>query len=1385
MPEIPSLTRSTPAVRGAKPLLVVAALALLALSLGSVGAESAHAAPKGVVGVFGQAGSGAGEFQTPAGVAVNQTTGDVYVVDVANERVQQFDADGTFIRMWGWGVSDGSAELQVCTSDCQAGIAGPGDGQFMFNGESAGIAVAPDGSVYVADTGNHRVQKFTAAGGFLAQIGTPGSGDGEFLSPIAVAVDPSDGDLLVADRDNARIQRFTVAGAYESQFTGPDGTLTPHRVAVDSAGAIYVLEFFNRVQKFDSTGQNPVVLAPDELVRLPLDMAVNISNDHVLVTQYEPGFTFPEILEYDASGTRVETHRSAGFEARGLAVRASSGRIYSVDGGTPRVFILDDPVHTATVAPTTDVTARTATLHGTVNPGGGFDTRYRFEVSADEGQTWTPFPEVDVEIGNGTVDVPVTQAVSGLEPNQDYLVRIVATKDFGSQVISTGTEGSFTTDPLPPDVETFNATAIGTTSAGLQGEINPNNLETTYRFDYGPTGAYGFSIPVPERSAGDDGSPLVVIESIGGLTPDTEYHFRLVATNDEGTTFGPDRTFRTRASATPPQGRGYELVSPADKVGGTGVGQWYQGPQMSAQVGYGAHVGERFAVLGYLGSVLIEGPYTYSTDWALAERTPEGWVSKPGVSRRAYGSQAKADISMLAAAEDLSLSAWGSAHLLRLFPEMEFWIRESVDNPVTFLRDWTSGQWEVFGPTDQAQGNSSLSNAVVAPDGSAAALSTSTLRGLAGDRDPTLDLPGVPGQPGNPGSIYLEEVDDGWREAFPGDDGVRELVNVCTAGTELPVVVDPGTGDPPKLSAEDCPARASNRDWRLTSPRGAALSEDTKGIISTDGSRIFFMSPDPAAAGSGCEGAGVDAVCPPQLFVWQRDSAGNPVTRWISRPEVANQDASLLGAALFEGASADGDKVFFRTSSPLTADDPNGSGAPPAGGVTTGTASDESWDLYMYDLPDDADADPADGELVRISGGPQNDSDCNASTGTLRFVSEDGSRAYFACAAPLSGVDTPGSGTVTTPGGDPTTTDASNLYLYDTGETAPQRWRFIARLPRTGALGSCATTARTRSDRCFNGTPDGSLATFMTGGRLTGDDPDPISGDIYGYDALRGELTRLSRPETTGPVGTYQCRTDLPCYGDDGFRTGRLPLERLGVALRPDGDRLAFFESRSRLVAEDTDNAYDVYQWRNGDLSLISTGKSATDGAFFVGNDKSGLNVYFATRDRLTWQDRDAVLDIYTARVGGGIPEPPAHQICQLGNDSCQGPGAAVPGQPPIASKRPGSGNASKPTARIAALSRKARRRAIRTGVLRLRVRVAKAGILTVSAKARLGGRSRRVAAARKRVTRAGTVTVRLRLNASARRRLGSGKGLALRITASMDGSPQDAARFTLKGRGR
>ncbi len=120
-----------------------------------------------------------------------------------------------------------------------------------------GVAADGAGFVYVTDSGNSRVEKFTTAGAFVTQWGTPGSGNGQFSNPFGIAV--AGGNVYVVDSGNNRVQVFTTAGAYVSQWgtagTGNGQFQQALCVAVDAGGDVYVTDYtLNRVQRFTSTG---------------------------------------------------------------------------------------------------------------------------------------------------------------------------------------------------------------------------------------------------------------------------------------------------------------------------------------------------------------------------------------------------------------------------------------------------------------------------------------------------------------------------------------------------------------------------------------------------------------------------------------------------------------------------------------------------------------------------------------------------------------------------------------------------------------------------------------------------------------------------------------------------------------------------------------------------------------------------------------------------------------------------------------------------------------------------------------------------------------------------------------------------------------------------
>ncbi len=183
--------------------------------------------------VVGMTGSEDGRFQAPRGVAV-APDGSLYVADSKNHRIQHFSAQGEFLNAWG-------SFADVAQGEAPGGT---------FN-EPWGVAVGPDGSVYVADTWNHRVQKFTAEGKFVTMWGYFGQAEtpDAFWGPRDVAVD-GQGRVYVTDTGNKRVVVFSPDGVFISQFGSagmdPGQFDEPVGVALDQQGNVYVVDTWNQ-----------------------------------------------------------------------------------------------------------------------------------------------------------------------------------------------------------------------------------------------------------------------------------------------------------------------------------------------------------------------------------------------------------------------------------------------------------------------------------------------------------------------------------------------------------------------------------------------------------------------------------------------------------------------------------------------------------------------------------------------------------------------------------------------------------------------------------------------------------------------------------------------------------------------------------------------------------------------------------------------------------------------------------------------------------------------------------------------------------------------------------------------------------------------------------
>ncbi len=227
----------------------------------------AIATPPTYVRSFGEYGSGEGQFNKPGGIAVENPLGVasagrmgaqapsyVYVADTLNKRVQKFTSGGAYVWEWSYWMP--------------YYVPGPSD----FFVAPAGVAYSPSKKwVYVADAALNRVDAFDPTGNqivspdfFKAEWGGLGSGDNQLAHPVGVAIDKY-GNVFVADTGNDRIVKYSPTGAYKAKY-GPDFSQTatcpaltlrrPSGIAVDGSGFIYISDTtHNRVIRLSPSGQ--------------------------------------------------------------------------------------------------------------------------------------------------------------------------------------------------------------------------------------------------------------------------------------------------------------------------------------------------------------------------------------------------------------------------------------------------------------------------------------------------------------------------------------------------------------------------------------------------------------------------------------------------------------------------------------------------------------------------------------------------------------------------------------------------------------------------------------------------------------------------------------------------------------------------------------------------------------------------------------------------------------------------------------------------------------------------------------------------------------------------------------------------------------------------
>lgn len=437
-------------------------------------------------------------------------------------------------------------------------------------------------------------------------------------------------------------------------------------------------------------------------------------------------------------------------------------------------------------------------------------------------------------------------------------------------------------------------------------------------------------------------------------------------------------------------------------------------------------------------------------------------------------------------------------------------------------------------------------------------------------------------------------------------------------------------------------------------------------------------------------------------------------------------------------ASDDGRTVTFVANGPLTDESVTGPGGAVPGAIYRWTADGDRLEDLTAPFT-------ADGSPLAL---------------TLQGVSKDGRYVWFTAVRPLTADAGTGAG--------------DRLYVLD---TSTDTLRFVTAFPGEGG-----------SATAYRFSPSGSRVAFQAYNAIAGAvSPDPacreaaiapgLCGNVFTYDVATPDVP--VRCVSCGPAGTplraAAASFGRPATAFDG-RDNRAVLD----------DGRVYFDTPNRLDPDDTNDVGDVYEWAPGrGASLISSGSSG-EPASFGDVSENGRDVFLVTADRLVAQDVDALADLYTARVGGGIPSQrtsPASTAGACTGEACR----SAPGDAP-ARPEPGSATfeepvkGASPRLSVTRPSASALRTAGRRGRLVLRVTVTAPGALRATLRGRFPDRKTRTAAkASVTAKRAGTVQLTLRLSASARKVLRRKGRLALKLTVAYPAAATEYQRtFTL-----
>jgi hypothetical protein len=1243
--------------------------------------------PVGQIGSTSTGGSLGIAVSPPDG---NAAIGKVYLADSANQRVNTYDLDGRNPDSFG------------------------SSSNFGFN-QPRRVAVDSRGIVYASDSNNggevDRYDSLDANGGgvgFLASI--PASVnevqridftnfdffEGVFRLTCPNGTQTADIDYSVNASGTQSIQKALAAACGNVSVNGTPGsgvTLTFQRAFgsrnVPTTTCLVVSSRFGSCSVTTLTEGSTSTLLAGSTSGLAIDpdsdgagtekdtlYVLRTTSGEGAVQQFGP-VNDPGLVAVPGAADAVHG-TAAGFNdnVSGLGLDDRSGRLYvastqffSSVGSGHRVYVLDDAAGDPAMIlnPVTVKTDTTATLSATVDPRGGL-IRCTFQYATDLRFT----NSVEVAVSGCDSFNPdggyqaLSRRVTGLTPNTHYFVRLVVARTFDPSAAAASAPIQFDTDSVPPVISDVGAIQVQDTSARLVGTIDPRNSATGYVFQYGTTPALGSST-APLNIGG--GTRLITVSQVvSGLSRDTGYFFRLVATNEFGTTNGTTKTFHTRAVPFPPadpgncpneairqaQGsthlpdcRAYEMVSPPDKNQGSLGGRG----NTNGSEGVHASFSRDGQAVAFCASSLFgepSGQLSNTCAQYISRRGPGGWTTVNPLPRFCASDPFTGNGGVFAGSRNVLLAPQSFDRYAMATPEFagcEFYplvTGAPADSYNAYRGDLSTDpiSFDLLTPNQ----SSGIGQNQLYPIGGSDDLSHVVYATLTNQ---TPDSPA----PGDYYKLYA------WAELGAGDCNTLSAdYDAALRGCLSLVSKDPGGA-----------AIADNT--KLPAYNKGAASVAIPSAVSDDGERIYFQGP---GAGGGSFGAGdcSDAAC--NLYL--RESGA---TIQVSASECTSPCGVESGTDNFLWATPSGEVAFFDSCARLTDASAEGESCPAA--IDTGS----NLKLYRWDrnaLPGDrlidltVDNEPADGSQ------PQALDIVDASSDESADPADDaapGNTVFFVAGGQIVAGEPTGS------------ISGTSLKLY--------RWRWNDGTPSVDYLGPYLSAQDNGQDVNTNSTfanststdpntdrnhvrvtPDGRYLVIQTKLAFDAAADRDSDADMYRWDDEGGWLCISCQLPGAPSAGHVSAFTPFlyynALYGDLG---NTVPEHRIS-----DDGKTIFFSTPDALVPEDVNGesgcpsdgqdtvgfasflsyeCADIYEWHDGTVSLVTSGTGTRPFAL-IGATADGSEVFFSTAQRMVGWDLDTQIDIYAARTDGGFPEPPpVPPACDLESGGCEGPATVAP----------------------------------------------------------------------------------------------------------------------------